>query len=198
MPHESVVRLGPAKLEQDVAAIIEANRPHVVLAKDRAIFPPITLTGAPPAYRPEFCQLVIDELAKGYSLGGFAGLVGVDRATVNRWIERYPAFRTACATGSQGKQRFWEGRLIDVAETGGRGSQGQVAIFGVLNSGREDWRNRTEIEHSGTVSLAAVVDRMFAAIDQRKTLTQTLQDDGMIDVTPAPHVAPIEDGSDCF
>ena len=131
------------------------------------------LIGRPTNYRPEYCQRVLELAAQGYSLGGFAGLLGVGRRTVNQWIDCQPDFAQACSRAAAGRQWFWETKLIDVANTGGVGSQGQVAIFGVLNAARcgdnvkaLDYVNKSEIEHSGNVSLANVVERMMSKLDE--------------------------------
>jgi hypothetical protein len=52
---------------------------------------------APPThYDPRFAQLVIEDMAKGYSFGGFAGRIGVARKTINDWREKHPEFDQAC------------------------------------------------------------------------------------------------------
>lgn len=126
------------------------------------------LRGRPTRYQPELAQAVIEDLCDGYSLGGFAGKLGVGRATLNHWMEAHPEFKEACARAAAVRQRFWETILIDVAQTGGVGSQGQVAIFGVLNAGREDWKQKQEIEHSGQVTLAALVENSMRLIGESK------------------------------
>lgn len=125
----------------------------------------IMLRGRPTLYQPMLTQAVIEDLCDGYSLGGFAGKLGIGRSTVNRWMVDHPEFGEACARAASVRQRFWESVLIHVAKTGGQGSQGQVAIFGVLNAGREDWKQRQEIEHSGTVTLAALVENSMRLIE---------------------------------
>jgi hypothetical protein len=56
---------------------------------------------------------------------------------------------------------------MHVAETGGQGSQGQMVIFGLINAGREDWKNRQEIEHTGETKLSAVIETAIKRIESR-------------------------------
>lgn len=143
------------------------------------------LRGRPSSYRADFAQDVIEDLSDGYSLGGYAGRIGVARSTLNIWMERYPEFKEACARAAAVRQRYWEKILIHVAETGGTGSQGQIAIFGVINAGREDWKQKQEIEHTGQVTLATLVETSMRAIEGQ-----------LVDVTPRleqPVSTPLED-----
>lgn len=133
------------------------------------------LRGRPPSYKPEYCQLVMDWRAKGYSFGGFAGSIGVARGTINEWMNRYPEFNEACSRAQSASQWWWETKAIEVATTGGQGSQGTMVMFGLINSGREDWKNKQEIEISGQITLASVVEASLKQIEAK-----------VIDNDPAP------------
>ena len=86
---------------------------------------------------------------------------------------------------------------MEVAETGGSGSQGQVAIFGVLNAGREDWQNRSQIEHSGALSFSSIVEQMIAALEQRRAAK--LEAAKPAEPLIIEHVqTPSGDSEDCF
>ena len=43
-------------------------------------------------YRPEYCQKVEEQMGLGYSLGAFAGFIGVSRSTINEWMAAHPEF----------------------------------------------------------------------------------------------------------
>jgi hypothetical protein len=125
------------------------------------------------SYHPDHCETIIEMAIQGHSLAAFAGRIGVAHQTVCKWMRLYPEFGEACARAGAGRLWFWETRLIHVANTGGNGSQGQVAIFGVVNAARMcdnpgaiAWINKTEIEHSGSATLANVVERMMDKLDQ--------------------------------
>lgn len=130
------------------------------------------LLARPSSYKPEYCQRVLELAVEGYSFIGIAGMIGIDRRTINDWMGRYPEFMQTCERAAAGRAYFWETKLIHVANTGGTGSQGQVAIFGVVNAARtaddmraNPWLHKAEIEHSGQISLSSVVDRMFERLN---------------------------------
>ena len=154
------------------------------------------LLASTPKYDKKHVRTVLEYMARGYSLGGVAGAIGVSRQQINVWSGKDEEFAQACARGQAFRQLYWEGRLLEVAETGGTGSQGNVAIFGVLNAGREDWSNRTHIEHSGSVSLSASVDAMLAELE-RKAAERRAQ---KANQTPIIELNPVvnEETSDCF
>lgn len=132
------------------------------------------LRASPTRYDAAFEQSVIEKMSDGYSLGGFAGQIGVARRTINLWMEKHPAFKQACERAMAVRQHWWETKAIEVATTGGQGAQGQMVIFGLINAGREDWKQKQEIEHTGQVTLATLVE----------TSMRSIEDNRMIDVTP--------------
>jgi hypothetical protein len=135
-------------------------------------------------YEPELAQLVIEKMSDGYSLGGFAGQIGVARRTINRWMELHPEFEESCSRAMAVRQHWFEKRFLDVCETGGAGSQGQAVIFGLINAGREDWKQKQEIEHTGQITLASLVESSLRTIDAQA-----------IDVTPQYDDAPSSEPS---
>ena len=102
--------------------------------------------GRPTKYQPRYCQELIDDMAQGYSLGAFAGKIGVARATLANWASEHPEFLAAVETGKAKRLRQWETALIDNAMTGGASNPGSIQ-FGVKNAGREDWVEQKEIVH---------------------------------------------------
>jgi hypothetical protein len=142
---------------------------HVFKPTQRPFTPEqlMTLRAPQTRYQPEFAEKVIELMAEGYSLGGFAGTIGVGRRAINTWMEKHPDFDQACARGLAVRQYWWETKAIEIATTGGQGSQGQMVIFGLLNAGREDWRNRQEIEHTGEIKLSTVIETALRRIESR-------------------------------
>jgi hypothetical protein len=64
--------------------------------------------GAPTKYKPEYCQMLIDHMAKGLSFETFAAVVDVDRDTIYHWCELFPAFSDAKLMAKEKCQLFWE------------------------------------------------------------------------------------------
>ena len=101
--------------------------------------------GGPSRYDPKHCDEAIATLAKGHSLAGLAGKLGVDRRTVTNWRHQYPEFDQACERGQMMAIHYWEGEAQRLARTG-KGNA-SVVIFALKNRAPEDWRER--IEHTG-------------------------------------------------
>lgn len=103
--------------------------------------------GRPTKYRPEYCDAVIEHMNTGASLTSFAASIDVARSSINEWIDTHYEFSEACRKGKAKCAAWWEKIARSNAEKGG----GNAAIinFGLKNMGREDWRERHEIEHSG-------------------------------------------------
>lgn len=145
-------------------------------------------------YDPSFAQAVIEDSSDGYSLGGFAGRIGVARRTIDNWAASHPEFALAVSRAKAARQRWWESILIHVAQTGGTGSQGQIAIFGVINTGAGDWKQKQEIEHTGQLTLAALVESSMKTIEG-----QTIEAQAKIaEPDQSPSDAPSEKENDLF
>ncbi len=103
--------------------------------------------GRPSKYDPAYCKEVVEFLAKGHSVTGFAGHLGVSRSTVFRWVEEHPEFRDALKAGQSAATKFWEEILVKVARDGG--GNATAAIFGLKNRAGEDWADKLTTEHTG-------------------------------------------------
>jgi hypothetical protein len=112
--------------------------------------------GRPTDYRQEYCDLVIAEMAKGYSLGAFAGTVGVARSTIQRWVAEHPEFSVAVGKGQAARLKQWETAAMKGAYSKD-GGNATLIIFGLKNAGRapageeDEWAEKTEVKHSGAI-----------------------------------------------
>lgn len=59
-------------------------------------------------YNPAFCQKLIDHMKEGYSFNSFGAIVGVHRATLNRWVDAHDDFKEAKGIAEAHCQLFWE------------------------------------------------------------------------------------------
>lgn len=108
--------------------------------------------GRPTLYRPEYCDELVEFARKGFSLGAFAGQIGVSHQTVKDWKERHPEFLAACERASPARQLHWEEKAIRVGERGGGPGTAQIIQFALNNIGgldKGEWRNKQELEHTG-------------------------------------------------
>lgn len=86
---------------------------------------------------------------------GLAGKLKIARSNVYEWRKRYPEFDEACTVGQAAAAYWWEQRLIAMAKSGI--GNAAATIFGVKNRAPEDWRDRSEIDHSGTQTVITKV-----------------------------------------
>lgn len=99
------------------------------------------------SYKPDYCNEIIECLAKGHSIAAFAGEIGVAASTVYKWITDIEEFAQAYAIAKAKAIRFWETKLIEIADSG----KGNVTaiIFGLKNRAAEEWRDVQKFEHTG-------------------------------------------------
>lgn len=105
--------------------------------------------GRPSEYDPSYCDSVVSFLRDGYSLAAYAGEIGVARSTIYEWMKDQPEFSDAVKRGQAGAALWWE-RLNRNFAISGEGNATAI-IFGLKNRAADDWRDKTETEHSGSV-----------------------------------------------
>jgi hypothetical protein len=123
--------------------------------------------GQPTKYRPQYCYELVDDAADGYSLTAFAGKIGVARDTLSQWGQVHPAFSVAIKRAQGCRTRWWEERARRIIDGGGSGGQVAMAIFALKNHAPDDFRDKIETVHSGTLTLAALVEQAHAQIADR-------------------------------
>lgn len=105
--------------------------------------------GRPTKYDPRYCDEIVEDGEKGYSLTAFAGAIGVARSTINEWGASYPEFSEAIKRHAAARTRFLETGLLS-SETG---PQVTSRIFALKNAAPEEWREKQEVEHSGQIGI---------------------------------------------
>jgi hypothetical protein len=105
--------------------------------------------GRPTKYEKRFCDMLVEDMAAGFSVTAFAGSIGVSRSTINEWAE-HPEFSEALNAGKAKRLRFWEQTAINVAAkgTGGPGAA-SVITFGLKNMGGDEWSAPDKHEIAG-------------------------------------------------
>lgn len=79
--------------------------------------------GRPTLYKPEYCQQVIDHMAKGHSFWSFAAEIDVCMDTLSEWCKVHPDFSEAKRVGQAKLLKFDE----QLALTGSSGQLSRVA-----------------------------------------------------------------------
>jgi hypothetical protein len=103
--------------------------------------------GRPTTYKSEYCEAVVEHMAEGASLTSFAASVGAARSTINEWMEHNEEFSEAVKKGKARCAAWWE-KIGRAQALDGKGNA-TLVIFGLKNMAAEDWRDKTQTEHSG-------------------------------------------------
>jgi hypothetical protein len=150
------------------------GKPRDPGAPTQPTFDPAPLLGRPTDYRPEFCDRVVEEMGNGFSLGGFAGVIGVTRRTLSEWMSVHPEFSLAVSAGKAARLAQWERAGMKAAFTQ-EGGNSTIIIFGLKNAGRagpgeeEEWADKTDVNLKGAIGtydaskLAGLSDEELAA-----------------------------------
>lgn len=120
--------------------------------------------GRPSKYDPNFCEELIIAAKQGFSLTGFAGIIGVSRSTIQQWEVDYPEFSVAVSIAKSVLAHSWEKRGINIADgNGGPGAAGMVQ-FALRNLASDDWKEKQEIDMKAEVSLVGALDDLAAKV----------------------------------
>lgn len=112
--------------------------------------------GRPTTYDPKYCQAVIGHMAEGASLTSFAASVMCSRSTINEWMAANPEFSEAVKIGKALCATWWEKvSRTNAVEGGGNAT---LCIFGLKNMAPDEWREKQEIEHSGSIDINKMSD----------------------------------------
>ena len=107
--------------------------------------------GRPTKYEPRFCDMVVEDMGKGYSLTAFAGLIGVNKDTLNEWMSVHPEFSDAVTRGKALRLRDWETVAIELRKHGGGPGGATMTIFGLKNMGGSEWTDTTKVDAAVTM-----------------------------------------------
>lgn len=104
--------------------------------------------GRPTDYKPEYCQLLIEHMSKGFSFEAFAALVNASKQTVYNWTEQFPEFMDAKEIAFERSRLFWERVGIDIAVKGE--GNATAYIFNMKNRFKQEWRDKVETGFTDT------------------------------------------------
>lgn len=104
-------------------------------------------------YNPDYCDLLIIHMSKGYSFESFAGQIGCAVRTLHQWVEDRPEFKEAYAIGKSKCLHWWETQGIDglynVTTRDADGGSSTVSINSALwifnMKNRFNWRDKQEV-----------------------------------------------------
>lgn len=116
--------------------------------------------GRPSDYRPEYCDKVIEAMANGVSLTGFAGLIGQARETIYRWMQEHREFSDACSRAKAARVLWWEQKLMRSR----KGAETTASIFALRNADPIEWKDLKSVQHDHSVRVETLTDAQLYAI----------------------------------
>ena len=130
------------------------------------------LKGRPTSYKPEYCNQLIEHMARGLSYESFAGSIGVSKQTIYDWEKVNKEFLDAKEIGLEKSRIFWEeigiDHIINVSESFGKdaGSKSTslnstVWIFNMKN--RFGWRDKQPDEQDNININFTLAEKMAKA-----------------------------------
>lgn len=106
--------------------------------------------GRPTEYTEELGDKILSLMEAGLSLAAAAADCNVHRQRIYDWANKHPNFADTINLARAKRQLFLERRLLS-AEIGPIVTS---SIFALKNAAPDDWRDKQEVEHSGTVVTA--------------------------------------------
>jgi hypothetical protein len=116
--------------------------------------------GRPSAYKPEYCDLVVEYMARGKSLTAFAGSIRQGKRTVYDWIEQFPEFAEAVERARAARIVPWEDKLMSAEKS----AEAASSIFALKNCDAEEWREVRYASFTTDVNINSLSDDQLAAI----------------------------------
>ncbi|MET4628422.1 hypothetical protein ABIB83_005455 [Bradyrhizobium sp. I1.8.5] len=120
--------------------------------------------GRPSTYRPEYCEMVIEFMAQGYSLTAFAGSISQSRDAVYDWIRAHADFSHAVSRARAARVTALEAKLLRAR----KGAETSAAVFALKNAEPEEWRDVRSVEHGHTLKVETLTDAQLYAIASSK------------------------------
>jgi hypothetical protein len=137
--------------------------------------------GQPTKYQAEYAHLAYMFCLKGATDAELAEMLGIAESTVNLWKKKYPAFANALRNGkfiadtevanSLYRQATGYTKKVEKAVNIG-GTPDTILVeeyfpgnvqackFWLINRDRKNWRDKQDVEHSGSIDLAAFFKKL--------------------------------------
>lgn len=106
--------------------------------------------GRPSKYKDEFCQIVIDEMSKGFSITATAATLGVCKDTVYDWKKKIPAFSDAINQGYALGLKHFENLLMKKVDGTKRNVDTSCLLFVLKTRFHKEYGEiqKHEVKHS--------------------------------------------------
>lgn len=100
--------------------------------------------GRPTQYKPEFCEMLIKHMDKGFSITSFGAVVECSRDTLYEWAAKHKDFSDAMKAGKTKSALHHEKVLQMMAHGKIKGGNVAAQIFMMKN--QLGWKDRVEIQ----------------------------------------------------
>ncbi len=108
--------------------------------------------GRPSKYKPEYCAMLIEHMAKGFSYETFGAIIDVVKTTIYTWEQEYPDFLDAKKKAFAKCQIFWEQQgQLGLWSDKEKQLNSAVWIFNMKN--RFNWTDKREVTGATDVTL---------------------------------------------
>lgn len=109
--------------------------------------PGVPGAGRKSEYKPEYCQQLIEHMAKGYSFASFGAIVNVHRTTLYNWMEANPDFKDAFDEGTSKSLYWWE--TVGMQGTVGKLKGFNASVYALTMANKHKWRQAHDITSDG-------------------------------------------------
>ena len=148
----------------------------MALVPSKALRPAKRAVGRPSAYRPEYCELIIEAMASGLSAEAAAAKIGISARCLFYWQREHPEFLQAIQEGRQKALLWWEERALALAN--GKPGHAQIVSLALRNWSRaaNGWCNDAlQVEHNITTEPPArQLDLSKLTWEQRQAFKELL------------------------
>ena len=115
------------------------------MAKLYGGLPPI---GRPTTFKEEYCELLIEHMAKGLSIQSFAGTIGASNQAIHEWFDRHQSFADAKHIGMEKNRLFYERAGVGGMLGKIKNFNATVYVFNMKNRFPKDWNDRSQIDQT--------------------------------------------------
>ena len=104
--------------------------------------------GRPPSYKPEYAEQALSLCLLGATDKQLAESFSVTEKTINAWKKDYPEF---CKSVKEAKD-YADSNVVNSLYQQALSGNVTAQIFWLKNRQKEQWRDKHEVEHTGTVA----------------------------------------------
>lgn len=108
----------------------------------------VILLGRPTKFKPEYCDMLIDHMSKGYSFESFGAVISVDRTTLYHWETLFKDFSHAKGI-ARNKQLFFDETVLMALAKGeyGKSANASAQVY-KMKCTHQGWIEKQVVEQT--------------------------------------------------